>query len=72
MLVAPPDSVVAMAASRCVGCGGQIELTVPYEVPDGVIARGDRLMHAGCVFDSERMARRPVRTTPAYFIPRDW
>ena len=62
----------AVAASRCIGCGGAIELDTPYEVPDGVIARGDRLMHAGCVFDSERMARRAGRTIPAYFIPRDW
>ena len=60
-----------MAAHRCLGCGGVIELEA-YAVPDGVIARGDRLMHAGCVFDSEAESRRPSRTTPAYFIQRDW
>ena len=61
-----------MTASRCLGCGGSIELPEPYAVPDGVIARGDRLMHAGCVFDSEADNRRGRRTTPAYLIPRDW
>lgn len=61
-----------MAGSRCTGCGGVIELTEPYEVPDGVIALGDRLMHAGCVFDSEASSRRYRRPTPAYFIPRNW
>lgn len=60
-----------MAAQRCLGCGGTIEL-VAYEVPEGVIARGDRLMHAGCVLDTEASNRRPTRTTPAYFIPKDW
>jgi hypothetical protein len=61
-----------MAADRCLGCGGAIELTRAYQVPDGVIARGDRLMHAGCVFDTEADTARPNRTTPAYFIPRRW
>ncbi len=48
-----------------------IELTA-YEVPEGVIARGDRLMHAGCVFDSEADSRRHEVGTPAYFIPKGW
>ena len=60
-----------MAAQRCLGCGGTIELTA-YEVPEGVIARGDRLMHAGCVFDSEADSRRHEVGTPAYFIPKGW
>lgn len=57
-----------MSHSRCIGCGGAIEL-LPYEVPAGVIARGDRLMHEGCVLES-----RPTtsRETPAYRIPRNW
>ena len=61
-----------MAVSRCLGCGGAIELTEPYAVPDGVIARGDRLMHAGCVFDSEASSKRYRRPGVAYFIPRSW
>ena len=61
-----------MASSKCLGCGGAIELTEPYAVPDGVIARGDRLMHAGCVLDSEAISRRHRVGVPAYFIPRDW
>jgi hypothetical protein len=61
-----------MAASRCLGCGGAIDLAEPYAVPDGVIARGDRLMHAGCVFDSEADARHHRVGSPAYLIPRNW
>lgn len=61
-----------MAASRCLGCGGAIELSEAYQVPDGVIARGDRLMHAGCVFDSEADSRPYRLGTPAYLVPRDW
>ena len=61
-----------MAVAGCLGCGGSIKLVDPYGVPDGVIARGDRLMHAGCVFDSEASSKRERRLGVAYFIPRDW
>ena len=40
--------------------------------PDGVMARGDRFMHTGCVLDTEATARSYESATPAYFIPRGW
>lgn len=60
-----------MASSTCLGCGGTIEIE-PYGVPEGVIVRGDRFMHAGCVFDSEATSGPYRRPGVAYFIPRDW
>jgi len=59
-----------MATSRCLGCGGYIELRA-YEVPAGVIARGDRLMHEGCVLVGEPNGR-PEHIKPVYLIPRNW
>ena len=61
-----------MTPSTCLGCGGEIRLDEPYEVPDGVIARGDRLMHAGCVLNSEAISRGRTAGPLAYFVPRDW
>ncbi|NIR37391.1 MAG: hypothetical protein GWN73_16710, partial [Actinobacteria bacterium] len=43
-----------------------------YEVPPGVIARGDRIMHEGCVLDSEAESRKSEAGCPAYLIPRRW
>jgi len=60
-----------VVTTRCLGCGGTIELE-PYTVPDGVMARGDRFMHVGCVFDSEATSRPYRRPGVAYFIPRGW
>jgi len=60
-----------MSSSRCLGCGGRITL-VAYEVPEGVIARGDRLMHEGCVVDTAADQRRYSAGVPAYLIPRSW
>ena len=60
----------SVTEARCLGCGGAIVLTA-YEVPDGVIARGDRLMHEGCVIDSEARSRRYLVGCPAYLIPKD-
>ena len=60
-----------MATTRCLGCGGTITLTA-YDVPDGVMARGDRFMHEGCVLNSEAMSRRYRLRSPAYLIPRSW
>lgn len=60
-----------MASARCLGCGGQIEIPA-YGVPEGVMARGDRFMHVGCVLDSEALSRTYVSRSPAYFIPRSW
>ena len=58
------------ASSTCLVCGGVIELGA-YSVPEGVIARGDRLMHEGCVIDSEADSRECI-VRPAYLLPRDW
>ena len=60
-----------MAEARCLGCGGAIRLTA-YGVPEGVIARGDRLMHEGCVIDSAADARPVEAGCPAYHVPTDW
>lgn len=60
-----------MASVRCLGCGCFIELAA-YEVPEGVIARGDRFMHEGCVIDSAANARRVEAGVPAYRIPTAW
>ncbi len=60
-----------MAETRCLGCGGVIALRA-YEVPDGVIARGDRLMLEGCVIDTAADSRRHTTGCPAYRIPADW
>ena len=60
-----------MAEARCLGCGGTILLTA-YEVPDGVIVRGDRFMHEGCVMDSAADARPVEAGCPAYMVPTDW
>jgi hypothetical protein len=38
--------------------------------PDGVIARGDRFMHEGCVIDSAALSTRPQRGVPVYLIPK--
>jgi hypothetical protein len=38
-------------------------------VPDGVIARGDRFMHAGCVLDSAAESRPYRADVPAYHLP---
>lgn len=61
---------VLMAASvRCLGCGGRIDLDNGC-APDGVIARGDRFMHEGCVIDSAALSTRPQLGVPAYLIPK--
>lgn len=60
-----------MAAASCLVCGGEIRID-PYDVPRGVIARGDRFMHEGCVFDTEAAGRPHRAGCPAYFIPRGW
>jgi hypothetical protein len=60
-----------MADAKCLGCGGTIRLEA-YQVPAGVIARGDRLMHEGCVINSEAQSRKSKAGCPAYFIPRNW
>jgi len=53
----------------CLGCGGDIVIT-QMNVPEGVIARGDRFMHEGCVFDSEAESSRYEVGVPAYLLPR--
>lgn len=60
-----------MAEVRCLGCGGLIELDA-YEVPNGVMVRGDRFMHEGCVIDSAAESRRFRAGCPAYLIPWRW
>ncbi len=60
-----------MVTTTCLGCGGSIRLDA-YEVPPGVIARGDRIMHEGCVLDSEAESRKSEAGCPAYLIPRRW
>jgi len=39
-------------------------------VPEGVIARGDRFMHEGCVLNSEAESSRYEVGVPAYLLPR--
>ena len=57
------------ASARCLGCGGRIDMDNGC-APDGVIARGDRFMHEGCVIDSAAMSIRPRPGVPAYHIPK--
>lgn len=52
---------------RCLGCGGTIRLH-SGGAPDGVIARGDRFMHEGCVLNSAGEADRPSVGVPAYLL----
>jgi hypothetical protein len=56
-----------MATTTCLGCGGQIDLRHGV-APIGVIARGDRFMHEGCVIDSAAVARRRTVGVPAYLL----
>ena len=58
------------ATTTCLGCGGAIRLDAGT-VPDGVIARGDRFMHEGCVLDSAAAAERYRADVPAYHLPED-
>ena len=52
----------------CLGCGGDIVLE-QLRVPEGVIARGDRFMHEGCVLNSEAESGRYEVGVPAYLLP---
>ncbi|MGA1345142.1 MAG: hypothetical protein ACO35E_04140 [Ilumatobacteraceae bacterium] len=56
------------AEASCLGCGGSIRLEAGV-VPDGVIARGDRFMHAGCVLDTAADAHPYRADVPAYHLP---
>jgi hypothetical protein len=56
------------ASTTCLGCGGAIHLEDGV-VPEGVIARGDRFMHAGCVLDSAAAAEPYRADVPAYHLP---
>jgi len=56
------------AEATCLGCGGVIRIDAGV-VPDGVIARGDRFMHAGCVLDSAAESRPYRADVPAYHLP---
>ena len=58
------------ASTACLGCGGTIRLA-SGTVPEGVIARGDRFMHEGCVLDSAAVAQRYRDDVPAYHLPED-
>ena len=53
----------------CLGCGGDIVIA-DLNVPEGVIARGDRFMHEGCVLNSEAESNRYEVGVPAYLLPR--
>ena len=53
----------------CLGCGGDIVIR-QMTVPEGVIARGDRFMHEGCVFDSAADSVTYRVGVPAYLLPK--
>jgi len=53
----------------CLGCGGDIVIR-RMTVPEGVIARGDRFMHEGCVLDSAADSATYRVGVPAYLLPR--
>ena len=56
-----------MASTTCLGCGGRIVLENGV-APIGVIARGDRFMHEGCVINSAAVAERRTVGVPAYLL----
>jgi hypothetical protein len=52
---------------RCLGCGSAISIDVDG-APPGVIARGDRFMHEGCVLDSAAVSKQRELGVPPYLL----